>query len=205
VNIIQAETKIQRVHVMTLLPTAILLVLIAWQLMSYAHYSGLMPETRQITFLALIFIMSIAALFFRDASSGFLRYIEGIVDHMRAFIIGMSCILMGGIHFISILGNEPIYFQMIYVILIIAYFETASIAMDYRSHYVNGMISDTRATMLHLLAGISGRLAMVLVLSVTMLYLSLLVVVGFTGPFSVAFLGAIMILAIVFMTLVRRL
>lgn len=190
---------------MTLLPATIILALAIWQIVSYNHYSGQMPEINHIAILALIFIISFSALFFRDSQGEVSRYLESLIRHIRSPLIGMSCVLMGGLHFFSILGDEPIFFQMIYVVLLIAYFETASISINFRNHYANKMMEATRGTMLRLLVGISGRLAMVLVLSVTMLYLSLLVIVGFTGPFSVAFLGAIMILAIVFMTLVRRL
>ncbi len=196
---------IKRVHGMTLLPAIILLTLATWQLISYNYYSGHAPEIQQIVVLALLFIMSFSALFFRDSQGEVARYFEGLVDNMRPALIGMSCIIIGGMHFLSILGDEPFYLQMIYVVLIIAYFETASISINFRNHYANGTIEVTSGTIQRLLVGITGRLAMVLVLSVTMIYLSLLVIVGFTGPFSVAFLAALMILAISFMTLVRRL
>ena len=190
---------------MTLLPAIILLTLATWQLISYNYYSGHTPEIQQVVLLALVFIMSIPALFFRDTQGEITRYLESLVDRIRPALIGMSCILMGGIHFLSILGDEPFYLQMIYMTLIIAYFETANMSIDFRSHYVNGIIEVTGGTIQRLLVGMAGRLAMVLVLSVTMLYLSLMVIVGFTGPFTVAFLAALMILAISFMTLVRRL
>ena len=190
---------------MTLLPAILLLTLATWQLISYNYYSGHTPEISQIVVLAMVFIMSFLALFFRDAKGEIMKYLENLVNHMRPALIGMSCIIIGGMHFLSILGDEPIYVQMIYVALIIAYYETASISINFRKHYSNRMIEVTRGTIQRLLVGMAGRLAMVLVLSVTMLYLSLMVIVGFTGPFSVAFLAAVMILAIAFMTLVRRL
>ena len=190
---------------MTLLPAIILLTLATWQLISYNYYSGHTPEIQQIVVLALTFIMSFSALFFRDSQGEVTRYLESLVDNIRPALIGISCIFIGGIHFLSILGDEPLYAQMIYVALIIAYFETASISINFRNHYVNGTIEVTNGTIQRLLVGMAGRLGMVLVLSVTMLYLSLLAIVGFTGPFSVAFLAALMILAIAFMTLVRRL
>ena len=202
---ISKEMIIQRVHGMTLLPAIILLTLATWQLISYNHYSGQMPAINQIVMLILLFIMSFSALFFRDAQGELARYLESLVNNMRPALIGMSCVLIGGMHFLSILGHEPFYLQMIYVVLIIAYFETASISINFRSHYANGIIDITSGTIQRLLVGMIGRLAMVLVLSVTMIYLSLMVIVGFTGPFSVAFLAAVMILAIAFMTLVRRL
>lgn len=190
---------------MTLLPAIILIILATWQLISYSYYSGHAPEIQQILVLALAFIMSFSALFFRDAQHEITLYLESLVDNMRLALIGISCIFIGGTHFLSILGDEQFYLQMIYVVLIIAYFETASISINFRNHYADGMIGVTNGTLQRLLVGMAGRLGMVLVLSVTMLYLSLLVIVGFTGPFSVAFLAALMILAISFMTLIRRL
>ena len=199
------DTRIQRVHGMTLIPAIILLTLVTWQLISYSYYTGQIPQINQFVTLIMVFMMSYSALFFWNARGEVAKYLESLVDYSRHALIGISCIIIGGIHFLSMLGDEPLYAQMIYVALIIAYFETSSISINFRNHYVNGMMDITRGTIQRLLVGMAGRLAMVLVLSVTMLYLSLMVIVGFTGPFSVAFLAAIMILSIAFMTMVRRL
>ena len=199
------EEKIQRVHGMTLLPAIIMISLATWHLISYNYYSGQLPQINQLVLLIIAFAMSYSALFFRGYQSEIARYFESLIDHMRPTLIGVSCIIMGGMHFLIALGDEPIYVQMIYVVLIIAYFETSNISINFRNHYANEMSEATRGTIQRLLLGMAGRLAMVLVLSITMLYMSLLVIVGFTGPFSVAFLAALMILAIAFMTLVRRL
>jgi len=155
--------------------------------------------------LSLVFLVALPVLFFHDAGSPSGKYIEGLIDYMRPALLAISCLLIGGIHFIGILGQEPVYLQIGFMVLILAYFETASFSITFRAHYVGGMSEVTAGTVQRLYIGMVGRLGMVLVLSVLMLYLSLLVVVGFVGPFSAAFLAALMILAIGFMALIRRL
>jgi len=204
-NGIPEEIKIQRFHGMTLLPLTIYLVLSIWHFISYYYYSDKIPGTNQIFLLILSFLMVIIALFLRGTRGEASRYIEGLFDHLRPHLIGISCLLIGGIHLFSILGDEPVYLQLAYVVLILAYFETAGLAINFYEHYSNEMIDVTRGTVQRLLVNSAGKLAMVFALSFVMLYLSLMVIVGFIGPFSVAFLAAVMILAIAFMTLVRRL
>ncbi len=193
-----------RTHPMALLPFIILLAMIVWQLISYNYYSGL-PQPNQILFMAFSIIFAIAALFYRNANGELKNYLERVISPFRKHMIAISCILIGGVHFISALGDESVFVQMGFMILILAFYETSSMAIDFYPHYSNGMIETTKGTVQRLLANQAGRLGMVFALSVIMLYLSLMVIVGFTGPFSVAFLAALMILAIAFMTMVRRL
>ena len=109
-----------------MLPAIILLTLATWQLISYNYYSGQMPQINQIVMLVLAFAMSYSALFFRGSQGEIARYLESLIDHMRPTLIGISCIIMGGMHFLSVLGDEPLFAQMIYVVLIIACFETSN-------------------------------------------------------------------------------
>ena len=189
---------------MAILPFIILVIMIIWQIISYNYYSGL-PQPNQILFIALALMFATAALFYRNASGELTSYLERVISPFRKHMIGISCILIGGVHFMSVLGDESVFLHMGYMILILAFYETSSMAIDFYHHYSNGMIETTKGTVQRLLANQAGKLGMVFALSVIMLYLSLMVIVGFTGPFSVAFLAALMILAIAFMTMVRRL
>ena len=190
---------------MALLPFIILMGMAIWQLISYNHYSSELPQLNHILFMVLSFMLAIAALFYRNAKGELAHYLELVLNPIRQHMIIISCVLIGGVHFMSILGDEPVYLQMMFVILILAFYETSSMAIDFHKHYSNGMIEVTKGTVQRLLVNQVSKFGMVFALSLIMLYLSLMVIVGFTGPFSVAFLAALMILAIAFMTLVRRL
>lgn len=190
---------------MALLPVFLLVILALWHIISFNHYSAGLPGAQHALLLLTVLVLSFLALPLWEAKSPGAMQIIGLLDMMRGTLIGISCILIGGIHFIGVLGQEPVYVQMGYVILIIGYYETSRMAIDFREHYSRGMVEVTHGTLQRLLAGLAGRLGMVFALSVIMLYLSLMVIVGFTGPFSVAFLAAMMILAVALMTVVRRL
>ncbi|MCK5310257.1 MAG: hypothetical protein KAJ64_06380, partial [Thermoplasmata archaeon] len=146
-----------RTHPMALLPFIILLAMIVWQLISYNYYSGL-PEPNQILFMAFSIIFAIAALFYRNADGELKNYLERVISPFRKHMIAISCILIGGVHFISALGDESVFVQMGFMILILAFYETSSMAIDFYPHYSNGMIETTKGTVQRLLANQAGRL-----------------------------------------------
>ena len=195
----------KKYHSMLLLPFTILMAMVIWQAISYYYYYSELPQLNLILFMVFSLIFTITALFYRNSKGEFSSYLEQVLDPLRQYAIIVSCILIGGVHFISLLGDEPVYLHMAFMVLILAFYETSSIAIDFYPHYSNGMIETTKGTIQRLLINHLGKFGMVFALSVIMLYLSLMVIVGFTGPFSVAFLAALMILAIAFMTMVRRL
>ena len=117
---------------------------------------------------------------------------------------GIACFIIGGLHFITVRG-EPIFLKMGYMVLLLALFETAGMANRFRPAFSGDAPEVTGSTLRRLLLGQMGTLAAVFILSVVLLYLSLMVVVGFTDTLTVALLAAIMVLALAFMSMVRNL
>ena len=198
-------STIRKYHPMAVLPLIVLCSMIIWQAISLNYYLSELPDLNEILLIAISMVLTFAALFFRNARGEFTSYLEGLINPLRQHMIIISCILMGGVHFMSILGKEPVYAQMGFMVLILAFYETSSVAIDFYKHYSYGLVDATRDTVQRHMVNMAGKLGMAFALSAIMLYLSFLVIVGFTGPFSVAFLAALMILAIAFMTMVRRL
>jgi hypothetical protein len=92
-----------------------------------------------------------------------------------------------------------------FLILILAYFETAGMANGFFRAYSGEIAPITASTLKRLVLKQLGILGLVFVLSATLLYVSLMAVVGFTATWTVALLAAGMILALVFMARARNL
>ncbi len=190
---------------MPLLPFCLLLAASFWHFASYYHYKADIPAFNVLLAMATAMVFAAVALFYRAAKGSVAKYLESLLEPLRGKLIGISCAVLGLVHFLGLLGQEPIYIQMAYLVLLLGAFEYSSQAIEFYHHYSNGMIEATRSTLHRYMAGQAGKLGMVFALSSIMLYLGLMVILGFTGPFSVAFFAAVMILAIALITLVRRL
>ena len=149
--------------------------------------------------LALIFASGLASLFLRNIGTATQQ-----LDALRPHLTGAACFMLGALHFIGLLNAEPLFFQMGFLMLILAYFETAGMANGFRPVYSSRPAQVTESTLKRLVLKQLGTLAMVFALSVILLYLSLMVVVGFRETWTVALLAAAMILALAFLTRARR-
>jgi len=172
----------------------------AWHLVSYYHYEGIGGWPRHIAMLALAFAAGLASLFLRNAGTATQH-----IDAYRPHLTGAACMLMGAAHFIGLLNAEPLFLQMGFMVLILAYFETAGMANGFRPVYFPRAAQVTESALKRLVLKQMGTLAMVFALSIVLLYMSLMVVVGFRETWTVALLAAAMILALAMMTRARKL
>jgi hypothetical protein len=192
-------------HYIQAMPMMILAVLGAWHMYSWLTYSGIGTLVQHIGVLALAVLMGTFALFLRNPEGEALRYAAGILGPVRMRLVGASCFLLGAIHFIGLVRAEPLFLQMGFLILILAYFETAGMANGFFRAYSGEIAPITASTLKRLVLKQLGILGLVFVLSATLLYVSLMAVVGFTATWTVALLAAGMILALVFMARARNL
>jgi hypothetical protein len=180
-----------------------LVLLSAWHLYGYFTIGTLGSPVQHVGLTVLAFIMSTASLFFRNAEKELARYAESVIGPARDQLIGAACFTLAGLHFITI-QKEPVFIKMGFLVLLLAFFEAAGMANRFLPALKGDIPDVTASTMKRLLMSQLGILMSVFALSVALLYLSLMVVVGFTGTLTVAFLAAIMILALAFMTMIRN-
>jgi hypothetical protein len=193
-----------KIHYIQVMPITILIVLAVWHIYSWKSYSGVGDVALQAGVLAIVFAMPLLSMFFRYRNGELGKYLEKMIEPIRPHLIGASCFLLGGLHFIGLVRLEPVFYQMGYLILILAYFETASMANGFITSYSGDSAAVTTGTLKRLAVKQLGVLAMVFALSIVLLYLGLMVVVGFKTSWSVALMAAVMILALAFMTMIRR-
>jgi len=195
----------QKIHYIQVMPIIFLIIMAIWHLYSWNFYSGFGDMALQASVLAIVFAMPLLSIFFRNGDGELAKYLENMVEPIRPHLIGASCFLLGGLHFIGLVRLEPVFYQMGYIILILAYFETASMANRFITSYSGDSATVTTGTLEKLVVKQLGVLAMVFALSIVLLYLALMVVVGFTASWSVALMAAVMILALAFMTMIKQL
>jgi hypothetical protein len=193
-----------KIHYIQAVPIIILIILAVWHLYSWNYYSGVGDVALQAGVLAVVFAMPLLSMFFRNGEGELAKYLVNMVEPIRPHLIGASCFIIGGLHFIGLVRLESVFFQMGYLILILAYFETASMANGFIASYSGDRATVTTGTLKRLAVKQLGVLGMVFALSMVLLYLALMVVVGFTAAWSVALMAAVMILALAFMTMIRK-
>lgn len=193
-----------KIHYIQVMPIIFLIILAVWHIYSWNFYSGVGDLALQAGVLAVVFAMPLLSMFFRNIEGELAKYLQNMVEPIRPHLIGASCFIMGGLHFIGLVRLEPVFYQMGYIILILAYFETASMANGFITSYSGDSAAVTTGTLNRLAVKQLGVLGMVFALSMVLLYLALMVVVGFTAAWSVALMAAVMILALAFMTMIRK-
>ncbi|MFO7618496.1 MAG: hypothetical protein R6W91_02395 [Thermoplasmata archaeon] len=193
----------KRTHYLQYVPVMLLATLSAWHLYSYFVDGALGGPAHHFGVLAVAFIMAIASLFFRNSGSEITLYLEGIINPARPQLIGLACFMLGGLHLITI-TKEPIFMKMGYLVILLAFFETAGMANRFLPAMTGDPADVTRRTLRRLILNQAGMLALVFCLSVALLYLSLMADMGFFETWTVALLSAMMMLALALMVMVRR-
>ena len=194
----------KRAHYLQYVPVMLLASLSAWHIYCYFVDGALGSPTHHIGVLAFSFAVTLASLFFRNSGREMTRYIESIIEPVRPQLIGLACFMLGGLHLITV-TKESIFMKMGYLVLLLAFFETADMANRFLPAMSGDPVDVTGRTLRRLLLNQVGMLALVFVLSVALLYFSMMVDVGFYDTWSVALLSAMMILALAFMGAVRNL
>ena len=187
-------------HYIQVLPVMCLVAAGAWHLVSFYHYEGIGGWPRHIALFVAAFAAGLASLFLRGTGTAAVQ-----LDAFRPHLTGAACLLLGAAHFIGLLNAEPIFLQMGFMVLILAYYETAGMVNGFRPVYFPRAAQVTESALKRLAIKQMGTLAMVFALSIVLLYMSLMVVVGFRETWTVALFAAAMILALALLTRARRL
>ncbi len=188
-----------KIHYIQAIPAICLFAACTWHMVSFYHYGGLGDWNGHVAALGTILAAGLASLFLRNAG-----IVTDLFESFRPHLTGAACFMLGALHFIGLLNAEPLFFQMGFLMLMLAYFETAGMANGFRPVYSGHVAQVTVNTLKRLVLKQLGTLAMVFALSVILLYLSLMVVVGFRETWTVTLLAAVMILALAFLTRARR-
>ncbi len=194
----------ERINYLQVIPLMLLAALTAWHFYSYLTTDALGGILQHAGFLALAFALALASLLFRNRDKEFARYLESIIAPARTQLLGIACFIIGGLHFVTV-SEEPVFMKMGYMVLLLGFFETAGMANRFLPAMSGDASPVTGGTVKRILVTQMGMLGLVFVLSIALLYLSLMVVMGFTDTFTVALLAAVMIMALAFMTMVRNL
>jgi hypothetical protein len=140
-----------------------------------------------------------------DLRNDVLAYMERAFNSFRPHFIGLSCFLIGALHFLTFSKAEPVYLQIGFLVSLLACYETGSMSNRFRIHLTTGYDENVRASMTNLLANQFILLFITFVLSTGSLYLALVTVVGFTSVWSVLVLVCALFLLLAVLVKLRRL
>lgn len=179
------------------LPMAIVLVLIAWDIIMLSHYSFTDYFIMHLAFLVFAIIFSALAILWHGTEGEAERYLEGLIQPNRSAMVGFSAFIIGSAHFITFAGTAPIYLLIGYLLMLLAYCETASISNRFRDHFTRGGNIVSKETVVSLLATRMVILGMAFLFSIMGLYMALMGVVGFTSVWSVLIFACILFLILI--------
>ena len=179
------------------------ILLMMWHNIALINYDRLNLAVLQNVLLVLSLMMSVIAITQHGVKGMVGRYLESLIDPLRSTLVGFSTLMMGCVHFLTFYASEPIYLQMGFMVILLAYWESASTANQFWLH-AHGEVEPTRYAMRALLVNHSVQLAIVFILSVAALLVSRLAVVGFTNVWTVLILSAILFSVIALLTRIRK-
>jgi hypothetical protein len=158
-------------------PAALLVALATWHFCSCLALEPLGSVAQHVGLIALALAMGLAALFYRDRAGDGARYVEGLISPYRGRLVGGACLILGGLHFVSLPG-EGVFLKMGYLTLALACFEAAGIAELFLPAMRGEPAPATLGTLRRTALRQAGMLVAVFLLSVVLLYMSLMIVVG---------------------------
>ena len=184
-----------------MLPIAILFVLMPWDLLMLNHYSSAEHFTLHVTFFVIAIALGTVAVLWHDMKTGAARYLEELIEPLRGPLVGLSAFIFGGVHFITFARGVPVYLLFGFLLMLLGYYETASLSNDFRRHFTLGENPTSKGAVASLIANQIVILGMVFLISIVALYVALMGVVGFSSVWSVLLLTSILFLILI---LVKR-
>lgn len=184
-------------------PAGLLAALLAWHFGSYLTMEPLGSLLQHVGLAAIAAAMAVPALFLRGAGGEGARYAEGLIAPYRGHLMGGACFILGSLHFVSLPG-EGVFLKMGYMTLALAAYEAAGMAELFLPAMAGEPAPATLGTLRRAAIRQAGMLVIVFLLAVVLLYMSLMVVVGFTDTWTVGMLAAMMLAALAFMAMIRR-
>ncbi len=177
---------------MAIISFIILICLSLWHLLQ--TYDTGANTTDHISILALSIALGVTGLFIRVPGKGELRdYLANKLERNRQSIIGISCIMVGGLHFLTFAKATDIISMFGFMVILIAYYDLSSLAIRtapyVRLDDVNG---STRRFIRYSGSKILIVIGIIFLMSTFMLFISLMGIVGFTGDWTVLVLSALL-------------
>ena len=174
------------------LPLVILICLVVWHL-AQAFYHGY-SVVNHIAVAAVSLFIGITGLFaYVPGEKEWQGYLQELLDRNRNLLIGLSCMLVGALHFLTFSKTGDVVPMFVYMVLILAYYDLGSLAVRIEPYtrHASISISTSRFTR-YSLGKIGIVLGLTLILSILMMFVSLMGIVGFTSVWTVLILVALM-------------
>ncbi len=171
-----------------MLPLVILICLAIWHLAR--TYSHDYPIENHIAAAVASLFLGITGLFATiPGEKPWQEYLQELLDRNRNFLIGLSCILVGALHFLTFSKTGDVVPMFVYVILILAYYDLGTLAVRIEPYTRHASISiPTSRFTRYSLGKIGIALGLTLILSILMMFVSLMGIVGFTSVWTVLIL-----------------
>jgi hypothetical protein len=195
----------KKVSWLSALPIIICIALAVWHVGGLYFYSLTGFLISHIAILVVSALLLCTAVLIYNLKNKVLAYMERAFTSFRPHFIGLSCFLVGALHFLTFSEAEPVYLQIGFLVSLLACYETGSISNRFRIHLTGGYDDNVRASMLNLLANQFLLLFITFVLSAGSLYLALVAVVGFTSVWSVLVLVCVLFLLLAVLVKLRKL
>ena len=183
---------------MGLAPLSILLLLTVtiWHIIE-AYYSG-MGLKNHMTASALSLLLGILGLFITLPGKGeLMAYLNNLLDRNRHHLLGLSAVIIGGMHFLTFSNATDVIPMFGFVILLIAYYEFGSLTIRTAPYLIHDNITNnidgsTRRFIRYSGSKILIALGLTFAMSAFMLFISFMGIVGFTGVWTVLILSALL-------------
>ncbi|MCK4266991.1 MAG: hypothetical protein KAX31_06895, partial [Thermoplasmata archaeon] len=116
------------------LPLSIGILLVMWHNTALVNYDRLNLVVLQNVLLVLSLMMSVIAITQHGVKGTVGRYLESLIDPLRSTLVGFSTLMMGCVHFLTFYASEPIYLQMGFMVILLAYWESSTTANQFWLH-----------------------------------------------------------------------
>lgn len=180
-------------------------VLIIWHLATL--YSRLLMD-RSVLHLSLMIIaitLSTLPLILYGSTRGITRYLEELAGSVKGSLIGLACFIIGAIYFLTFSRAEPVFVQMGFMVVLLAFYEVNSISNRFIAHITDYDNEISGRTLMRIMSHQCLLLMAVFVLATGGLYLALMGVLGFTSVWSVLILVSALLMIVAMMVRSRNL
>jgi hypothetical protein len=123
---------------------------------------------------------------------------------MRGTLIGLACFIIGAVYFLTFSRAEPVFVQMGFMVVLLAFYEVNSISNRFLTHITDKDNDVSAATIRRIISHQGIMLVTVFVLATGGLYLALMAVLGFKSVWAVLILVTALLLTIAVMVRSRN-
>jgi len=174
-------------------------VLIIWHLATLYNRTLMDRSVTHASIMVFAIILSALPLLLYGSSHDFTRYLEKLTEPMKGAIVGLACFIIGAVYFLTFSRAEPVFVQMGFMVVLLAFYEVNSISNRFIAHITDKDSSVSGATLIRIMSHQCVMLMAVFVLATGGLYLALMGVLGFRSVWSVLILVSALLMIIAMM------